>query len=210
MKRLKKAILAFAILLILAILIVLGVEGYIARDTADLIQNQPAAVKPASAIIVLGASVHSDGQLSPILKDRVDAAVDLFRRHKAEKILVSGDHRRDDYNEVSAMRNYMISQGIPKDKIILDHAGIDTYDSMYRSDAVFGIKDAIVVTQKFHLPRALFIAKNLDLNYHGYVATSKEYQPDNQVLRREKLANFKALWELAIHKEPASLERRIY
>lgn len=209
MKQIKKLILAFVLILILVILLVLGVEAYIRQETAGMITNRIEKVEPTPAIIVLGASVHSNGQLSPILKDRLDAALDLFRNGKADKILVSGDHRRDDYNEVSAMQNYLLQQGVPIKNILRDHAGIDTYDSMYRAKAVFGIESAVVVTQKFHLPRALFIAENLGLHYTGFAASGREYQPDTQILRREKLANLKALWEVAIHKEPATLRRRL-
>ncbi|MFD1096479.1 SanA/YdcF family protein [Salegentibacter chungangensis] len=209
MKQIKKAILALSLSLIVAILIALGLEAYIEQDTAALVYEEIENVPETNTAIILGASVHSDGKLSPILKDRVDAAISLYENNKIDRFLVSGDHRRDDYNEVSAMSNYLTEKGIPKDRIILDHAGIDTYDSMYRSGEVFGIEDGIIVTQRFHLPRAVFIAKNLGLNYSGYAAPAGGYQPDNRIKRREKLANFKAVWEILLKKKPGSLEKRI-
>lgn len=209
MKGLKKAILAFSLSIIVAVLLVLGLEAYIRQDTSPYIFNDISKIPPTHTVIVLGASVHSDGKLSPILKDRVDAGIKLFRNGKVKDFLVSGDHRTDDYNEVKAMSNYLMSRGIPPEKITLDHAGFDTYDSMYRAKALFGIDTAIVVTQKFHLPRTLFIAKNMDLHYLGYAAPSIAYQPDNRIKRREKLANFKALWEVLLQKKPTTMRKRL-
>lgn len=206
MKKIKKVILFTFLALILIILLVLGLEAYIERDTKSHIYTEASTIPVAETAIILGASVHSDGKLSPILKDRVDTALQLFKTGKVQNILISGDHRKDDYNEVSAMKNYLMQRGVPDIKIIADHSGIDTYDSMYRADIVFNVENAIVVTQQFHLPRTIFIAKNLDLEYKGLVATAKAYHPDQQILRREKLANVKALWEILIHKEPSSLE----
>ncbi|MDX1761140.1 MAG: ElyC/SanA/YdcF family protein, partial [Christiangramia sp.] len=159
-------------------------------------------------VIILGASVHADGKLSPILKDRVDTAIKLYKNNKVKNFLVSGDHRSDDYNEVAAMVGYLEKNGIDNDLIISDHAGLDTYDSMYRAGKFFNIEDAIVVTQEFHLPRALFIASHLDLNYIGFPADQRAYQTEYRLKQREKLANLKALWELLIHKKPQTMEAR--
>lgn len=163
----------------------------------------------AKTVIILGASVHANGNLSPILKDRVDTAIKLFKANKVEKFLVSGDHRTDDYNEVAAMVSYLVENGINKSLIISDHAGLDTYDSMYRAGKIFGINDAIVVTQEFHLPRALFIASNLDLNYIGFPADQRAYQTEYRLKQREKLANLKAIWEVLLKKKPRTLEERV-
>lgn len=209
MKQLKKAILGIVLFLVLAIFIVLGLKAYIERDTRILIYDSIATVPPAETVIVLGASVHADGKLSAILKDRVDTAFDLYQQNKVENILVSGDHKTDDYNEVNAMGNYLLKLGVPEENILLDHAGFDTYDSMYRSGAVFGIEDAIVVTQQFHLPRTIFIAKNLDLPYKGLAARSQAYETTNRIKRRELFANFKALYEVIFKNEPTTLQERL-
>lgn len=206
MKSLKKILISIALLLLLGLGIIWGLHKYIENFTHAYIYDEPELLPSNSTIIVLGASVYSDGQLSPILKDRIDAGVELFQANKANQFLLSGDHKTDDYNEVDAMSNYLIEKGIPKDKIILDHAGYDTYDSMYRSSAIFEISDAIVVTQEFHLPRTLFVAKNLDLNYIGYIAKTRVYKPSNRLLFREKLANLKAVWEILIDQGPTTLE----
>lgn len=209
MRRLKKFILFSVIGLVLIIFTILGLEAIFKRQTNDLIYRDMSAVPNAKTVIVLGASVHADGKLSPILKDRVDTAIKLFRNDKVDNFLVTGDHRTEDYNEVAAMVGYLEENGIGKDLIISDHAGLDTYDSMYRAGNVFGIENAIVVTQEFHLPRALFIASNLGFSYIGFTADQRAYQTEYRLKQREKLANFKALWEVLLRKEPETMEQRL-
>lgn len=209
MRRLKKFILFSVIGLVLIIFTILGLEAIFKRQTNDLIYRDITAIPNSKTVIVLGASVHADGKLSPILKDRVDTAIKLFRNDKVDNFLVTGDHRTEDYNEVAAMVGYLEENGIDKDLIISDHAGLDTYDSMYRAGKVFGIKNAIVVTQEFHLPRALFIASNLGFDYLGFPADQRAYQTEYRLKQREKLANFKALWEVLLKKKPRTLEERL-
>lgn len=206
MKSFKKSLIVILTLLLLGLSVIWGLHKYIEISTKALIYDEIEMLPPSSTIIVLGASVFSDGKLSPILKDRIDAGFELFQKNKAKQFLLSGDHKTDDYNEVEAMSNYLIEKGVPKDKILLDHAGYDTYDSMYRSKAVFNISEAIVVTQEFHLPRTLFVAKNLDLNYIGFIAKTRVYKPSLQLLFREKLANIKAVWEIIMNQGPTTLK----
>lgn len=208
MRQIKKFILTSVITLILIALIVLGIEAIFQRQTQGLIYTNISNLPPTETAIILGASVHSNGKLSPILKDRVDTAIKLYAENKVENFLVTGDHRSEDYNEVTAMANYLVENGIEEEKIIADPAGLDTYDSMYRAGKIFDIKSAVVITQEFHLPRALFIAKNLGLDYRGFVAIQKVYKTENKLIHREKLANIKALWEVLLKKEPTSLEKK--
>lgn len=209
MRRFKKIILFSVIGLVLIIFAILGVEAIFQRQTQELIYNDMSGLPSAKTVIILGASVHADGKLSPILKDRVDTAIKLYKNNKVENFLVTGDHRSDDYNEVAAMVGYLEQNGVDKDLITSDHAGLDTYDSMYRAGKLFGIKDAIVVTQKFHLPRALFIASNLGFDYMGFPADQRAYQTEYRLKQREKLANLKALWEVFLKKKPRTLEARL-
>ncbi len=209
MRRLKKFILSFVIGLVLVIFAVLGVESIFQRQTASLIYTDIDKLEPVNTVIVLGASVHANGKLSPILKDRVDTAIMLYKTGKVKNFLVTGDHRSEDYNEVSAMVNYLEEQGIDQSVITADHAGLDTYDSMYRAGKLFNINNAVVVTQRFHLPRALFIANHLDLNYKGFAADQRAYQTEYRLKQREKLANFKALWEVLLKKKPTTLKQRL-
>ena len=209
MRLLKKSILYTLILIVIGILITLGLEAFIEQDTSSRIYAEVNTVPQAKTAIVLGASVYSDGQLSPILQDRVDSAIDLFENDRVEEILISGDHGSDNYNEVDAIANYLIKHGIPKNKLILDHAGFDTYDSMYRASKVFNITDAIVITQEFHLPRAMFIAKNLNLDYHGFQAKEREFKIETKIMKREKLANYKAVFEVIFKTKPRVLNEQL-
>jgi len=195
--------------LVLIIFAILGVESVFQKQTAGLIYSNISSVPPAKTVIILGASVHADGQLSPILQDRVDTAIRLYENNKVNNFLVTGDHRSDDYNEVAAMVNYLKEKGIDQSIITTDHAGLDTYDSMYRAGKLFEVENAIVVTQKFHLPRTMYIAKNLDLNYRGFAADQRAYQTEYRLKQREKLANLKALWEVLLKKKPRTLQARL-
>lgn len=209
MKLLKKTILAFALFVIVGMLIIFGLEAYISKDTSTQIYSEITEIPSAKTAIILGASVHSDGKLSPILKDRVETAYQLYKLNKIEDFLVSGDHKTDDYNEVNAIENYLLEKGVPQKDIVLDHAGFDTYDSMYRSKVVFNVQNAIVITQKFHLPRSIFIAKNMGLDYKGLEAAPVAYTSSENIKRREQLANFKAVWELIFNQKPATLKERL-
>lgn len=170
-----------------------------------LVYNDMTKAPPAYTVIVLGASVYANGNLSPILKDRVDTAYELYQAGKVKRFLLSGDHGQDNYDEVNAMKDYLNAKGVPDEAIFLDHAGFDTYDSMYRAKIIFKVDSAIVVTQRFHLPRALYIARALDLNYIGVSADKRNYQYLESLERREKIANIKAYWEVLINKKPTYL-----
>ena len=125
--------------------------------------------------IVFGAGLTRSGEATPVLKDRVDTGARLYFSGKAEKLLMSGDNRFVEYNEPEAMRQYALSLGVPDKDIVLDYAGRRTYDSCYRAKEIFGVKEAILVTQKFHLPRALFLCNALGLDGVGVEANNLVY-----------------------------------
>jgi SanA protein len=152
--------------------------------------------------IVLGASIKPDKSLSLILQDRVDAALLAYENKKFQKFLLSGDHGEENYDEVNAMKNYLNNKGVPDEDIFLDHAGFDTYDTMFRARDVFKVSDAIVFTQEFHLPRAVYLGKNMGLDIQGFVADRRKYPGNSHFARREWLANIKAWIELNIEKSP--------
>ena len=129
----------------------------------------------ARAAIVFGAGLQRDGTPSPVLKDRVSAAVQLYQTGKVEKLLMSGDNRYIDYNEPAAMKTYAVSLGVPEEAIVLDFAGRRTYDTCYRAKHIFGLDEALLVTQKFHLPRAIFTCQGLGLNGMGVAADLRIY-----------------------------------
>jgi SanA protein len=134
------------------------------------------SVPSRRAAIVFGAGLWRDGSPTPVLRDRVAAAADLYFAGKVEKILMSGDNRFIDYNEPGAMRAYALSLGVPDEAIVLDYAGRRTYDTCYRAGAIFGLEGAILVTQSFHLPRALYICSALGLDAVGVPADRRIYR----------------------------------
>ncbi len=151
--------------------------------------------------LVLGASV-ARGVPSPVLAQRADAAVALYRSGKVSKILVTGDSRIISYDEVTPVRKYLVDVGIPSENIFLDHAGYDTYSSMYRAREVFQAQSLIIVTQDFHLPRALWIARHLGLDASGVISGTSGSFYDYV---REIPASMKALLDVFSHRKPLRL-----
>ena len=131
--------------------------------------------------IVFGAGLWRDGTPTNVLRDRIDTAADLFFTGKIQKILMSGDNRFLDYNEPEAMRQYALSLGVPDSAVVLDYAGRRTYDTCFRAQAIFGIEDPILVTQRFHLPRAIYTCNALGLNSVGVASDQRDYSMRSQI-----------------------------
>lgn len=162
-------------------------------------------VPPAFVVIVPGASVLRNGTPSEILADRLTVAVGLYSAGKADKILVSGDNGQDGYDEVNAMRRFLLDKGVAAEDIFLDHAGFDTYDTMYRANRVFGVTDAIVVTQRYHLYRALFIASHLGIRATGVTSDLQPYIKQAWFSARETLSRVKAVADVIMNAKPGYL-----
>ena len=161
---------------------------------------------PASqTVLVLGASVYKNSIMSDVLKDRADTAIELYRAGKAQKILVSGDNRDKNYNETATVKKYLLRQGIPEKDIFLDYAGFDTYDSLYRAKNIFKVKSLIISTQKFHLPRAIFIARGLGIEAYGVPADKRQYKNQEFNIGRELLATVKAYFDVYFGAKPSFL-----
>lgn len=208
-KRLKRLIILFSAALLLGLIFVFGLSSHIKASTNDYIFAKAEEVPVSYTVIVLGASVKANGNLSTILKDRVESALQLYTEGKVKRFLLSGDNGTKYYNEPEAMKEYLMERGVPKEHVFLDYAGFDTYDSMYRASAIFEVKDAVVVTQNFHLPRALYIARSLGLNYVGYIGDKHVYAHEASNKKRELLANVKAYLELTFKKKPTYLGDKI-
>jgi len=155
--------------------------------------------------LVLGARVYEDGRMSDMFQDRVDVAIGLYNSGKVEKILVSGDHGQENYDEVNAAKNYILQQGIPGEDVFLDHAGFDTYDSMYRARDIFQVGSMIVVTQEYHLPRALYIAEKLGVDVVGVRADLHTYGGESYRNFREEFAVVKAWLDIVLKSKPIFL-----
>lgn len=156
--------------------------------------------------IVLGALVYKDGRMSDMLKDRCDTAYELYLSNKIKKILVSGDHGRIDYDEVNIMKNYLINRGVKEDDLFLDHAGFDTYDSLYRARDIFKIESLIIISQEFHLPRSIYIANSLGIDAIGFVADKQNYIGGTFSNRiREVISNIKSFIDIIFQASPRYL-----
>jgi SanA protein len=161
----------------------------------------------AQVAVILGAAILKDGSLSPVLMDRVTKAISLYKNRNVENILVTGDNGTLAYNEVNPVRLYLLAHGIPDKDIFLDHAGFDTYSSMYRARDIFLAQSMIIVSQSFHLPRAVFIARNLGIDAYGVNADNGHYLLKNYI--REIFANCKAVMNLLVHRQPKYLGKEI-
>lgn len=155
-------------------------------------------LEKADCVLALGALVYSEDRLSLVLKDRVDYAIEIYKAGKADRLLFSGDHGQTDYDEVNAMMDYAISKGVPKEHIFLDHAGFSTYESMYRARDVFCVKSVIIVTQKFHVSRAVYIARALGLDAVGVNSDPRVYTTAAVDAVRESLARVKDFFSVNV------------
>ena len=150
-----------------------------------IVSAEAAASFGADAIVVLGASVYADGTPSGILQDRLDDGIALYFAGAAPKIIMSGDNSTVSYNEVKAMKDYAVAQGVPSEDVFCDHAGFSTYESMYRAKHVFGAERIVVATQTYHLYRALYAASGLGLEAVGVPSDYREYAHQLQYDVRE-------------------------
>lgn len=201
-KKTIKNIFIFFILLIITLIVLciilnvtIIISGIYRTKKIDEIEN-------TSTAIVLGAAVLRDKTMSPVLADRAQTALDLYTSGKVRKILVSGSSQTVESDEVSPVRRFLVAQGVAPQDIFLDHAGLSTYETMYRARYIFGIEQAVVVTQSFHLPRALFLANRFNISAVGVSADKRSYLRRNY--SREWLARPYAVWQI-IAKKPARI-----
>jgi SanA protein len=155
-------------------------------------------VPPRRVAIVFGAGITTDGRPMPALADRVWTAAELYKAGKVQKLLMSGDNRYVEYNEPEAMRQYAIEQGVPDEDIVLDYAGRRTYDTCYRAGYIFGVQEAVLVTQWFHLDRSLYICDKLGLDAVGVAADRRDYFSARYWWLRELAAVTRAWLDLNI------------
>lgn len=156
-------------------LALLGLRSWVNRQYEGQIYDGIAHTPARPAAIVFGAGYWPSGRLSSALADRMETAIALYQAGKVNKLLLSGDNRFVDYNEPAAMAAYAEDRGVPREDLVLDYAGRRTYDSCFRAGAIFGVEGAVLVTQRFHLPRALYTCDQLDLDVVGIVADQRRY-----------------------------------
>jgi SanA protein len=200
---LKQVIKMFFIFLFIALIIgtlLLGIPRLITGIYSNSRIFSVSDAEPERAAIVFGAGLRRDGTPTTILRDRVETAAALYKQGKVEKLLFSGDNSQLDYNEPGAMKEYALQMGIPEGDIVLDYAGRRTYDTCYRAKAIFGLDRALLITQPYHLPRAVFTCNMLGLYGSGVYADNYPYRKISLGYwnLRELPATLVALWELFI------------
>jgi vancomycin permeability regulator SanA len=207
--------LALALLLPLALAAV-ALPAAVAYSSGNSgLYDNAASVPRAPVAIVLGAGLTPDGRPSPMLADRVDTAVALYRDGRVDRLLMTGDNSRVGYDEVTAMKERAVSLGVPAAQVNLDYAGFRTYDSAYRARAVFGVESAVFVTQRYHLPRALYLARSFGIEATGLAAGRDRYPRQDYYNLREFVALAASWYEVNVTRplprylgDPVDLERQ--
>lgn len=214
MKRKKKIILIVALSLVgcllLGVGLVFGINAYVKSDADKRIisEDKAATLKDIDCILVLGCKVNGDTP-STMLSDRLRRGIALYENGTAPKILVSGDHGTVTYDEVNTMKAFAIEKGVPSEDIFMDHAGFSTYESIYRAKEVFGVKRMVIVTQKYHLYRALYVAKSLGIEAYGVASDYQWYYSEFQRNAREVLARNKDFFTTLFNIKPTYLGEAI-
>lgn len=205
----RKTLKVFIILIIIATifsLIGLGINFYVINTTKDqiLTYEDLKDIDNIDCILVLGAGIRNNNP-SPMLEARLLEGINLYNEGISNKILMSGDHGQDNYDEVNVMKRYALEKGINSEDVFMDHAGFSTYDSIYRAKKIFGAKKIIIVTQKYHLYRALYIANELGIEAYGINSDPRSYRGQFKREVREILARNKDFIKAKIKPKPTYL-----
>ena len=190
---------------------ILGLNAYVKSvGGGNILRPEDAkTLEDVDCILVLGCLVKDDGEPSDMLADRLKRGIELYEQGAAPKILMSGDHGRADYDEVNAMKRVAVDAGVQSSDVFMDHAGFSTYESVYRAKEVFGADKIIIVTQEYHLYRALFIAESLGVEAYGVNADLRTYRGQTARDVREILARCKDFGNTIFKPEPTYLGERI-
>lgn len=210
MKKFKRIILisllVFTILFTVGALTVGGINLYMIlySDRFTMSSEDAAQLQDVDCIMVLGCGVRGDSP-SPLLADRLQRGVEVFKLGGAPKILMSGDHGQTNYDEVNVMKQYALNDGIAEADVFMDHAGFSTYESMYRAKEIFGVDKMIIVTQKYHLSRAVFIANKLGIEAYGVASDYQTFGGQFGRDCREVLARVKDSFTVVLKPKPTYL-----
>lgn len=203
---LKILIIIILILCALIGIMMLSINFYVVNKAKSKIvtEKQAKELENVDCILVLGAGIWGD-KPSPMLEDRLLQGITLYNNQTSSKIIMSGDHGKEEYDEVNVMKDFAIEKGVKSEDIFMDHAGFSTYDSVYRAKEIFKAQKIIIVTQKYHLHRALYVAEKLGIEAYGVASDPREYR--GQVVRelREVLARDKDFFKCIIKPEPTYL-----
>ena len=206
-KIIKSIIIAVLCVCLLGGVAVVGINAYMISYVENYILSVDDLKNDSfDCIMVLGAGLW-DGEPSPMLQERLDFGLVAYEMCCSEKLLMSGDHGREEYDEVNKMKDVAIENGVPADNIFMDHAGFSTYESMYRARDVFQVEKMVIVTQEYHLYRAVYNARKLGIDAYGFAADRLNYPIYNDV--REALARTKDFFYCIIQPEPTYLGEEI-
>jgi len=202
----KKIIKLLIIIILVVIVTAVSINFYVVRCSNNQIieGNDYSKLDEIDCIIVLGAGVWGN-KPSHMLEDRLLTAINLYENDVSTKVIMSGDHGKEDYDEVNIMKEYAINAGIPSENIFMDHAGFSTYESIYRAKDIFRVKRVVIVTQKYHLHRALYIAEKLGIEAFGVAADQREYTAQIYREIREILARNKDFFSCIFRPNPTYL-----
>ena len=211
-RALKICVCIFLCLSLCAVAAIFTIDRHIVGSSRDRIISAEEAerLENVDCILVLGCLVKSDGTPSDMLEDRLKTGIMLYGIGAAPKILMSGDHGQVEYDEVTAMKKYAVDRGVASNDVFCDHAGFSTYESIYRAKEIFGADKIIIVTQKYHLSRALYIAENLGVEAWGVSADIRTYRGKISRDLREVLARNKDFLTSCFKPEPTYLGEKIY
>ena len=179
---------------------IIKLDDSISKEYENKIYTDIKTLPHKKAALVLGTSKYAMGRENLFFNTRIEAAVKLFKARKVDAIIVSGDNGNKNYDEPTDMRDDLVKRGVPKEFITLDYAGFSTLDSITRAKAIFDLDDFIVVSQRFHIQRALYIAKKKGIKAIGFIASDIAGFWGKKVRFREVLARFKAFLDLNILK----------
>ncbi len=196
--------------IIILMIAIFSLNIYVVNSTKNEIvkEENVSNIEGVDCILILGAGIWGD-KPSPMLEDRLKEGITLYKKGTTKKIIMSGDHSREDYDEVKIMKEYAESEGVPSEDIFMDHAGFSSYDSVYRAKEIFGVQNMIIVTQKYHLYRSLYIAKKLGIEAYGIESNLRIYP--GQVFReiREILARDKDYFKCIMKPEASIMGEKI-
>ncbi|WP_163407862.1 SanA/YdcF family protein [Flavobacterium ajazii] len=195
-------------LAIIGLILIVAVNYYVKSSTKTKIYYSVKKFPKNDVGIIFGAGIRNN-QPSKYLKDRLDAGILLYKMKRINKILLSGDNGRDEYDELTVMKNYCYNHGVDTSKIFIDYAGFDTYSTMYRAKHIFKIKRATLISQKYHLNRAIYIGNKLGVKSIGFSANNGEYLGYNYVCFREYGSIFKSFFDVLRNREPHFLGNSI-
>ena len=198
------------IIIFLVLFFVFSINVYvIIKSHKQIIKNEEIKLENIDCLLVLGAGIINNERPTLMLKDRLDKSIELYKKGIAKKIIMSGDHGKKNHDEVGIMKNYAIERGVPSEDIFMDHAGFCTYDSIYRAKEIFGVKKMIIVTQKYHLYRSIFIANKLGIESFGIKSDARVYTKMPFHLIREILARCKNFFKCILKAKPKYLGEKI-